>query len=78
MNFPLQNRERIASAVHRQETVDCLKKFNARRKLKVSDIAASRMHLFFQGKRNDDTSEEFTDVLKKTEMRKAVSNADIQ
>ncbi|CAH1795523.1 unnamed protein product [Owenia fusiformis] len=28
------NRERIASVVHRQETVDCLKKFNARRKLK--------------------------------------------
>jgi len=27
-------RERIASMVHRQETVDCLKKFNARRKLK--------------------------------------------
>uniref|UniRef100_A0A0B7B7T1 calcium/calmodulin-dependent protein kinase n=2 Tax=Arion vulgaris TaxID=1028688 RepID=A0A0B7B7T1_9EUPU len=27
-------RERIAAVVHRQETVDCLKKFNARRKLK--------------------------------------------
>lgn len=27
-------RERVASMVHRQETVDCLKKFNARRKLK--------------------------------------------
>ncbi|XP_061929682.1 calcium/calmodulin-dependent protein kinase type II delta chain isoform X14 [Apis cerana] len=27
-------RERVASVVHRQETVDCLKKFNARRKLK--------------------------------------------
>lgn len=31
----LQQRERVASVVHRQETVDCLKKFNARRKLKV-------------------------------------------
>lgn len=31
-----QQRERVASVVHRQETVDCLKKFNARRKLKVS------------------------------------------
>ena len=30
----LQQRERVASLVHRQETVDCLKKFNARRKLK--------------------------------------------
>jgi len=28
-------RERVASVVHRQETVDCLRKFNARRKLKV-------------------------------------------
>ncbi|XP_043210902.1 calcium/calmodulin-dependent protein kinase type II alpha chain-like isoform X32 [Amphibalanus amphitrite] len=27
-------RERVASVVHRQQTVDCLKKFNARRKLK--------------------------------------------
>ncbi|RTG89736.1 calcium/calmodulin-dependent protein kinase (CaM kinase) II [Schistosoma bovis] len=27
-------RERVASLVHRQETVECLKKFNARRKLK--------------------------------------------
>ncbi|XP_011500183.1 PREDICTED: calcium/calmodulin-dependent protein kinase type II alpha chain isoform X5 [Ceratosolen solmsi marchali] len=29
-------RERVASVVHRQQTVDCLKKFNARRKLKVA------------------------------------------
>lgn len=28
------HRERVASLMHRQETVDCLKKFNARRKLK--------------------------------------------
>lgn len=32
------NRERVASAVHRQETVNCLKKFNARRKLKGAII----------------------------------------
>ncbi|XP_044736607.1 calcium/calmodulin-dependent protein kinase type II alpha chain isoform X10 [Chrysoperla carnea] len=30
----IYQRERVASMVHRQETVDCLKKFNARRKLK--------------------------------------------
>uniref|UniRef100_A0A6G1SQM5 calcium/calmodulin-dependent protein kinase n=1 Tax=Aceria tosichella TaxID=561515 RepID=A0A6G1SQM5_9ACAR len=30
----IYNRERVASTLHRQETVDCLKKFNARRKLK--------------------------------------------
>lgn len=34
----IYQRERVASVVHRQETVDCLKKFNARRKLKVSPI----------------------------------------
>ncbi|KAM3186148.1 hypothetical protein ACTXT7_004934 [Hymenolepis weldensis] len=26
--------ERVASSMHRQETVECLKKFNAKRKLK--------------------------------------------
>uniref|UniRef100_A0A7N6FCP5 calcium/calmodulin-dependent protein kinase n=1 Tax=Anabas testudineus TaxID=64144 RepID=A0A7N6FCP5_ANATE len=31
-------RSTVASMMHRQETVECLKKFNARRKLKVSDI----------------------------------------
>lgn len=30
----IYQRERVASTLHRQETVDCLKKFNARRKLK--------------------------------------------
>ena len=29
-----QNRERVASKLHRQQTIDGLKKFNARRKLK--------------------------------------------
>ncbi|UMM30125.1 hypothetical protein L5515_012138 [Caenorhabditis briggsae] len=36
------NRERVASAIHRQDTVDCLKKFNARRKLKAA-ISAVKM-----------------------------------
>lgn len=39
MSFLLQQRERVASVVHRQETVDCLKKFNARRKLKVRNFS---------------------------------------
>lgn len=30
----IQNRERVASKLHRQQTIDGLKKFNARRKLK--------------------------------------------
>uniref|UniRef100_A0A452HMV8 calcium/calmodulin-dependent protein kinase n=1 Tax=Gopherus agassizii TaxID=38772 RepID=A0A452HMV8_9SAUR len=36
-------RSTVASMMHRQETVDCLKKFNARRKLKV------RKKIFFRG-----------------------------
>ena len=52
--FILQQRERVASMVHRQETVDCLKKFNARRKLKgailttmlVSRNFSSKSYLF--------------------------------
>jgi hypothetical protein len=28
----------VAGTIHRQETVDCLRKFNARRKLKVIDL----------------------------------------
>ena len=34
-SFP-QNRERVASMVHRQETISVLKRFNARRKLKAA------------------------------------------
>ncbi|KAG8579486.1 hypothetical protein GDO81_010914 [Engystomops pustulosus] len=33
----ISHRSTVASCMHRQETVDCLKKFNARRKLKVSN-----------------------------------------
>uniref|UniRef100_A0AC35U7A7 Calcium/calmodulin-dependent protein kinase n=1 Tax=Rhabditophanes sp. KR3021 TaxID=114890 RepID=A0AC35U7A7_9BILA len=35
------NRERVASLVHRQDTVDCLRKFNARRKLKAAISAVT-------------------------------------
>lgn len=34
-----QQRERVAGTIHRQETVDCLRKFNARRKLKVNNLS---------------------------------------
>ena len=43
----LQQRERVASVVHRQETVDCLKKFNARRKLKVGIIFIFQCYCLF-------------------------------
>ena len=48
-----QQRERVAASVHRQETVDCLKKFNARRKLKVGmfcvclRVSHSRAHTVY-------------------------------
>ncbi|CAD5226124.1 unnamed protein product [Bursaphelenchus xylophilus] len=35
------NRERVASMVHRQETVECLRQFNARRKLKAAISAVT-------------------------------------
>ncbi|CEF70913.1 Calcium/calmodulin-dependent protein kinase type II subunit delta [Strongyloides ratti] len=35
------NRDRVASLVHRQDTVDCLRKFNARRKLKAAISAVT-------------------------------------
>lgn len=44
------NREKFASIVHRQETVDCLKKFNARRKLKgaiLTTMLATRSQTWF-------------------------------
>uniref|UniRef100_A0A3B3T633 calcium/calmodulin-dependent protein kinase n=1 Tax=Paramormyrops kingsleyae TaxID=1676925 RepID=A0A3B3T633_9TELE len=38
-------RSTVASMMHRQETVECLKKFNARRKLKVAYACLSPPHL---------------------------------
>lgn len=46
----IMNREKFASVVHRQETVDCLKKFNARRKLKgaiLTTMLATRSQTWF-------------------------------
>ncbi|CAG0886047.1 unnamed protein product, partial [Darwinula stevensoni] len=43
-------RERVASMVHRQETVDCLKKFNARRKLKGAILTTMLATRNFSGK----------------------------
>uniref|UniRef100_A0A3B4B9Q5 calcium/calmodulin-dependent protein kinase n=1 Tax=Periophthalmus magnuspinnatus TaxID=409849 RepID=A0A3B4B9Q5_9GOBI len=37
-------RSTVASSMHRQETVDCLKRFNARRKLKVTICAIRLLH----------------------------------
>ena len=48
--FILQQRERVASMVHRQETVDCLKKFNARRKLKGAILTTMLVSRNFSSK----------------------------
>ncbi|CAK1553736.1 unnamed protein product [Leptosia nina] len=44
------HRERVASVMHRQETVDCLKKFNARRKLKGAILTTMLATRNFSGK----------------------------
>lgn len=40
----LKQRSTVASMMHRQETVECLRKFNARRKLKVSVDTLQNTH----------------------------------
>ena len=45
-----QQRERVASMVHRQETVECLKKFNARRKLKGAILTTMLVSRNFSSK----------------------------
>ena len=47
------NRERVASTLHRQETVDCLKKFNARRKLKGAILTTMLATRNFSSKSSD-------------------------
>ena len=49
-SFVEQQRERVASMVHRQETVDCLKKFNARRKLKGAILTTMLVSRNFSSK----------------------------
>ncbi|KAA0196898.1 Calcium/calmodulin-dependent protein kinase type II subunit gamma [Fasciolopsis buskii] len=46
-------RERVASIMHRQETVECLKKFNARRKLKGAILTTMLATRNFSSKKQD-------------------------
>uniref|UniRef100_A0A4W6E8X0 calcium/calmodulin-dependent protein kinase n=1 Tax=Lates calcarifer TaxID=8187 RepID=A0A4W6E8X0_LATCA len=48
-SFP-QQRSTVASMMHRQETVECLKKFNARRKLKGAILTTMLVSRNFSGK----------------------------
>ncbi|GMT23941.1 hypothetical protein PFISCL1PPCAC_15238, partial [Pristionchus fissidentatus] len=53
------NRERVASAMHRQDTVDCLKKFNARRKLKAAISAVAMVARMSGALRGSDSTGSF-------------------
>uniref|UniRef100_A0A8C1TMS2 calcium/calmodulin-dependent protein kinase n=1 Tax=Cyprinus carpio TaxID=7962 RepID=A0A8C1TMS2_CYPCA len=82
----ISHRSTVASCMHRQETVECLKKFNARRKLKVSLYKAVRSS---SGKSTNTTIEDEDTrgetVLRKQEIIKvteqlieAISNGDFE
>uniref|UniRef100_A0A7N8XVG4 calcium/calmodulin-dependent protein kinase n=1 Tax=Mastacembelus armatus TaxID=205130 RepID=A0A7N8XVG4_9TELE len=49
-------RSTVASMMHRQETVECLKKFNARRKLKVRLLTVLHVSIYVNNKANTVTS----------------------
>uniref|UniRef100_A0A8D0A4S6 calcium/calmodulin-dependent protein kinase n=1 Tax=Sander lucioperca TaxID=283035 RepID=A0A8D0A4S6_SANLU len=72
-------RSTVASMMHRQETVECLKKFNARRKLKEpqttvihNPIDGTKSHCFFSAARKQE-------IIKITEqLIEAVNNGDFE
>uniref|UniRef100_A0A8D2QSR2 calcium/calmodulin-dependent protein kinase n=1 Tax=Zosterops lateralis melanops TaxID=1220523 RepID=A0A8D2QSR2_ZOSLA len=89
----ISHRATVASCMHRQETVDCLKKFNARRKLKVtlSKRLFSPPHvsfLFFAQESSESTNTTIEDedtkvrkqeIIKVTEqLIEAISNGDFE
>uniref|UniRef100_A0A493T798 Protein kinase domain-containing protein n=1 Tax=Anas platyrhynchos platyrhynchos TaxID=8840 RepID=A0A493T798_ANAPP len=83
-------RSTVASMMHRQETVDCLKKFNARRKLKVRMKTSARMSRFWKDKTESTESSNTTiededvkarkqEIIKVTEqLIEAINNGDFE
>uniref|UniRef100_A0A8C1TKD6 calcium/calmodulin-dependent protein kinase n=1 Tax=Cyprinus carpio TaxID=7962 RepID=A0A8C1TKD6_CYPCA len=66
----ISHRSTVASCMHRQETVECLKKFNARRKLKVS---------LYKAVRSSSGSLRKQEIIKVTEqLIEAISNGDFE
>ncbi|XP_013779513.1 calcium/calmodulin-dependent protein kinase type II alpha chain isoform X11 [Limulus polyphemus] len=64
-------RERVASTLHRQETVECLKKFNARRKLKGAILTTMLATRNFSTRKSE--------IIKITEqLIEAISSGDFQ
>uniref|UniRef100_A0A8C1ATX4 calcium/calmodulin-dependent protein kinase n=2 Tax=Cyprinus carpio TaxID=7962 RepID=A0A8C1ATX4_CYPCA len=76
----ISHRSTVASCMHRQETVECLKKFNARRKLKVSLYKAVRSsHITNTTIEDEDTRARKQEIIKVTEqLIEAISNGDFE
>uniref|UniRef100_A0A671NQ67 calcium/calmodulin-dependent protein kinase n=1 Tax=Sinocyclocheilus anshuiensis TaxID=1608454 RepID=A0A671NQ67_9TELE len=74
----ISHRSTVASCMHRQETVECLKKFNARRKLKVSSYKESSESTNTTIE-DEDTRARKQEIIKVTEqLIEAISNGDFE
>ncbi|XP_055690030.1 calcium/calmodulin-dependent protein kinase type II alpha chain isoform X2 [Lutzomyia longipalpis] len=71
-------RERVASVVHRQETVDCLKKFNARRKLKVAILTTMLATRNFSSKSMITKKGEGSQVKESTDSSTTIEDDDVR
>uniref|UniRef100_A0A674D0P2 calcium/calmodulin-dependent protein kinase n=1 Tax=Salmo trutta TaxID=8032 RepID=A0A674D0P2_SALTR len=75
----ISHRSTVASCMHRQETVECLKKFNARRKLKVLQSSGEQNELTNTTIEDEDTRVRKQEIIKVTEqLIEAISNGDFE
>ncbi|RXN28469.1 calcium calmodulin-dependent kinase type II subunit alpha isoform X1 [Labeo rohita] len=80
----ISHRSTVASCMHRQETVECLKKFNARRKLKKRKSSSSTQLMESSESTNTTIEDEDTrvrkqEIIKVTEqLIEAISNGDFE
>uniref|UniRef100_I3KMZ7 calcium/calmodulin-dependent protein kinase n=1 Tax=Oreochromis niloticus TaxID=8128 RepID=I3KMZ7_ORENI len=78
----ISHRSTVASCMHRQETVECLKKFNARRKLKGAILTTMLATRNFSGKTPSPQPTQWgrkQDIIKVTEqLIEAISNGDFE
>uniref|UniRef100_A0A667Z8W8 calcium/calmodulin-dependent protein kinase n=1 Tax=Myripristis murdjan TaxID=586833 RepID=A0A667Z8W8_9TELE len=71
-------RSTVASMMHRQETVECLRKFNARRKLKGAILTTMLVSRNFSGEK-DGTDARKQEIIKITEqLIEAINNGDFE
>uniref|UniRef100_A0A8I6A550 calcium/calmodulin-dependent protein kinase n=1 Tax=Rattus norvegicus TaxID=10116 RepID=A0A8I6A550_RAT len=75
-------RSTVASMMHRQETVDCLKKFNARRKLKLKTVFSSAQESTESSNttiEDEDVKARKQEIIKVTEqLIEAINNGDFE